>query len=56
MKFKSTYQRPDIETLIENRTLKTFTREIFLDSDIGDVVNQDFVTLMLEEDVTRVKE
>ncbi|KAE9521830.1 hypothetical protein AGLY_017765 [Aphis glycines] len=51
LKLEATYERPNVENSIENRAFKTSAKELFMDTDIEAKINQDFVNLLLEEEI-----
>ncbi|XP_060863596.1 uncharacterized protein LOC132940166 [Metopolophium dirhodum] len=51
LKLEATYERPNVENSAENRAFKTSAKEMFIDTDIEAKINQDFVNLLLEEEM-----
>lgn len=52
LKLEATYHRANDEMLSENRSFKTLTRVIFIDSNIDDLMEQAFIKLLEEKEIT----
>ena len=50
LKLESTYNRPSVINSSENRAFKTSAKAIFEDTDIGNVIEEKFATLLSEQD------
>ncbi|XP_060869078.1 uncharacterized protein LOC132943926 [Metopolophium dirhodum] len=50
LKLEATYHRINIENSSENRSFKTSARAIFLDSDLGEIIDQAYGKLLEEEE------
>lgn len=55
LKIESTYNKPHIENSSENRAFKTCAKAIFTGSDIGEVVEEMYKTILTEQDVYQGK-